>query len=430
MSAATASAPARHARRGLDIGPELTQGFDNLRAHKLRSLLTMLGMIFGVSAVIAMLSIGAGAQQQVIAFIEQLGVRNVIVEARESTDSQTLQRIRKLSAGLSFQDYRSIKANVAGIATTTARKRMVPTKVLPKPQGDVPTVYGVSPAYAQIASLQVTRGRFFDDTDDAASAPVAVLGQAAAAGIFGAVDPLDQFVKVNQQWFRVIGIAGPQMTVQSDVAGLPSTDRNNLIYVPIMSALLRLEDSNSWQKDEIDAVYLNMKPDADVVTAGAVVRGLLDVSHRGATDFSVIIPAELLAQQQRTKRLFEIVMVAIASISLLVGGIGIMNIMLASVMERTREIGVRRAIGATRRAIIRQFLIETTLITVTGGFAGTIVGIALSQLVAYFAGWSTIVTFTSVAVACLVSVTIGIVFGLYPAVRAAKLDPVHALHYE
>ena len=430
MSAATAGAPARHARRGLDIGPELSQGFDNLRAHKLRSLLTMLGMIFGVSAVIAMLSIGAGAQQQVIAFIEQLGVRNVIVEARESTDSQTLQRIRKLSAGLSFQDYRSIKANVDGIATTTARKRMVPTKVLPKPQGDVPTVYGVSPSYAQIASLAVTRGRFFDEADDTASAAVAVLGQAAAAGIFGALDPLDQFVKVNQQWFRIIGIAGPQMTVQSDVAGLPSTDRNNLIYVPIMSAMLRLEDSNSWQKDEIDAVYLNMKPDADVVTAGAVVRGLLDVSHRGATDFSVIIPAELLAQQQRTKRLFEIVMVAIASISLLVGGIGIMNIMLASVMERTREIGVRRAIGATRRAIIRQFLIETTLITVTGGFAGTIVGIALSQLVAYFAGWSTIVTFTSVAVACVVSVTIGIVFGLYPAVRAAKLDPVHALHYE
>jgi len=430
VSATTAGVPVRHARRGLDIGPELSQGFDNLRAHKLRSLLTMLGMIFGVSAVIAMLSIGAGAQQQVIAFIEQLGVRNVIVEARESTDSQTLQRIRKLSAGLSFQDYRSIKANVDGIATTTARKRMVPTKVLPKPQGDVPTVYGVSPAYAQIASLAVTRGRFFDEADDTASAAVAVLGQAAAAGIFGALDPLDQFVKVNQQWFRIIGIAGPQMTVQSDVAGLPSTDRNNLIYVPIMSAMLRLEDSNSWQKDEIDAVYLNMKPDADVVTAGAVVRGLLDVSHRGATDFSVIIPAELLAQQQRTKRLFEIVMVAIASISLLVGGIGIMNIMLASVMERTREIGVRRAIGATRRAIIRQFLIETTLITVTGGFAGTIVGIALSQLVAYFAGWSTIVTFTSVAVACIVSVTIGIVFGLYPAVRAAKLDPVHALHYE
>jgi putative ABC transport system permease protein len=194
--------------------------------------------------------------------------------------------------------------------------------------------------------------------------------------------------------------------------------------------MLRLEDSMSWQKDEIDAVYVTLTPSANVVSAGAVMRGLLDTSHRGATDFTVIVPAELLAEQQRTKRLFEIVMVAIASISLLVGGIGIMNIMLASVMERTREIGVRRAIGATRRAIVRQFLVETTMITVTGGFVGTVVGIVLSQLVAYFAGWSTIVSITSVAVACVVSVTIGIVFGLYPAMRAAELDPVKALHYE
>jgi putative ABC transport system permease protein len=420
----------RHARRGLDIGPELEQGFDNLRAHKLRSLLTMLGMIFGVSAVIAMLSIGAGAQQQVIAFIEQLGVRNVIVEAREAGDSQALQRVRKMSAGLSFQDFRSVQANLDGIAATTARKRLVPTKLLPKPQAEMPTVYGVSAAYERIANLRVTRGKFFTDADDTQAAPVAVLGQAAAAGLFGATDPLGQFVKVNQQWFRVIGVAGPQLSTQSDVAGLPAQDQNNLIYVPIMSALLRLEDSLSWQKDEIDGIYITLKPDADVVTAGAVVRGLLDVSHRGASDFSVIIPAELLAQQQRTKRLFEIVMVAIASISLLVGGIGIMNIMLASVMERTREIGVRRAIGATRRAIVRQFLVETTLITLTGGLAGTVVGVVLSELVAYFAGWETVVTVTSVAVACIVSVSIGIVFGLYPAVRAAKLDPVHALHYE
>ena len=433
MSAATATTTAsvpRHARRGLDIVPELEQGFDNLRAHKLRSLLTMLGMIFGVSAVIAMLSIGAGAQQQVIAFIEQLGVRNVIVEAREAGDSQALQRVRKMSAGLSFQDFRSIQANLDGIAATTARKRMVPTKILPRPQGEMPTLYGVSTVYQRIANLQTTRGRFFDDREEQDGAPVAVLGQAAAAGLFGATDPVNQFVKVNQQWFRVVGVAGPQLSTQSDLAGVPAQDQNNLIYVPLQSALLRLEDSLSWQKDEIDGIYINLKPEADVVTTGAVVRGLLDVAHRGATDFSVIIPAELLAQQQRTKRLFEIVMVAIASISLLVGGIGIMNIMLASVMERTREIGVRRAIGATRRAIIRQFLVETTLITVTGGLVGTVVGIVLSQLVAYFAGWETVVTVTSVAVACLVSVTIGIVFGLYPAMRAAKLDPVAALHYE
>jgi putative ABC transport system permease protein len=197
-----------------------------------------------------------------------------------------------------------------------------------------------------------------------------------------------------------------------------------------MAALLRLEDSMSWQKDEIDAVYLKLTPEASVVSTGALVRGLLETAHRGATDFTVIVPAELLAQQQRTRRLFQIVMVAIASISLLVGGIGIMNIMLASVMERTREIGVRRAIGATRRAIVRQFLVETTMITITGGFVGTVVGVGLSQMVAYFAGWSTIVSATSVIVACVVSVSVGIIFGLYPAMRAAKLDPVRALHYE
>jgi putative ABC transport system permease protein len=429
--AAVATLPVRRdARRGLDMLPELQQGFDNLRAHKLRSALTMLGMIFGVAAVIAMLSIGAGAQQQVIAFIEQLGVHNVIVEAREAGDNQALQKIRKVSAGLSFQDLRSIQSNVDGLVASTARKKLLPTKLLPKPQGDVPMVYGVSPPYQQIAGLRVTRGRFFNDEEDKAAAPVCVLGQAATAGLFGGADPLGQFVKVNQQWFRVIGVAGPQLTAQADVAGLPAQDRNNLIYIPLFSSILRLEDSMSWQKDEIDAVYVTLAPAANVVSAGAVMRGLLDTSHRGASDFTVIVPAELLAEQQRTKRLFEIVMVAIASISLLVGGIGIMNIMLASVMERTREIGVRRAIGATRRAIVRQFLVETTMITVTGGFVGTVVGIVLSQLVAYFAGWSTIVSLTSVAVACVVSVSIGIVFGLYPAMRAAELDPVKALHYE
>jgi putative ABC transport system permease protein len=429
MSAEPPARP-RDARRGLDLLPELHQGFDNLRAHKLRSVLTMLGMIFGVSAVIAMLSIGAGAQQQVIAFIEQLGVRNVIVEAREPADDQALQTIRKLSAGLSFQDLRSMQMNVEGIQRVTARKRHTPTNLLPKPRGETPVVYGVSASYASIAGLQVTEGRFFDEGDDERAAPVAVIGQAAAAALFGTQDPLHEFVKISDQWFRIVGVAAPQLAVQSDIAGVPAQDRNNLIYVPLSSAIFRLEDALSRRRDEIDGVYLSLTPEADVVTAGAVVRGLLDVSHRGASDFTVVVPAELLAQQERTKRLFEIVMVAIASISLLVGGIGIMNIMLASVMERTREIGVRRAIGATRRAIVRQFLVETTLITITGGFLGTVVGIALSQLVAYFAGWSTIVTVTSVAVASLVSVTIGIVFGLYPAMRAARLDPVQSLHYE
>jgi putative ABC transport system permease protein len=427
----TVSNPAaRVRRRGLDILPELGQGFENLRAHKLRSILTMLGMIFGVAAVIAMLSIGAGAQQQVIAFIQQLGVRNVIVEAREAPDNQTLQRVRLLSSGLSFRDLRAIQASLPGLEAVSARKRFVPSKLLPRLRGDVPAVFGVSTVYQQIGGLSMAQGRFFTAEEEAAAAAVAVLGRSTATAVFGSDDPVGRFVKLNEDWFRVVGVAAPRLAMQGDVGGLPAQDSNNVVYVPITAALHRIEDSQAFLRDEIDAIYLTIASEGEVPAAGAIVRGLLESTHRGADDYTVIVPAELLAQQERTRRLFQFVMVAIASISLLVGGIGIMNIMLASVMERTREIGVRRAIGATRRDVIRQFLIETTLITLTGGFTGTIVGIVLSQLVAYFAGWSTIVTVTSVVVACAVSVTVGIVFGLYPAVRAAKLDPVYALHYE
>ena len=417
-------------RRALDVRRELAQGLDNLRTHKLRSLLTMLGMIFGVGAVVAMLSIGAGARQEVIAFIEQLGVRNIIVEAREAGDDQTLQKVRKLSAGLSLADLRGIEANLEHLAASSARKRATPNKMLPKQQADAPSVYGVAPTFAGLSGLRISSGRFFDQKEHEAAAAVAVLGQAAAASLFGTEDPLGRFVKVNQQWFQVIGVAGPQLSAQTDVAGLPAQDRNNVIYVPLMAMMLRVEDSQSWRKDEVDALYLNLAPGADVTAAGAVVRGLLDAAHRGAGDFSVIVPADLLAEQQRTRRIFEVVMVAIASISLLVGGIGIMNIMLASVLERTREIGVRRAIGARKMDIVRQFLVETALITTTGGAVGIILGTALSQLVGYFAGWSTIVTATSIFLAFFVSVSVGIIFGVYPAVRAASLDPVQALHYE
>ena len=414
-----------------DFLPELRLGLENLRAHKLRSLLTMLGMIFGVAAVVAMLSIGAGAQQEVMAFIEQLGVRNLIVEAREAPDNQTLQKVRKLSAGLSFQDLRVIQSNIEHISAASARKRFTPSKLMPKPLGgDAPVVYGITPAYATIANLKVATGRFFDDAETSAAAPVAVLGEAASAALFGTDDPIGRYVKVNDQWFRVVGVAGPQLTVQSDVAGIPAQDRNNIIYVPLYSSVFRLEDGQSSQKDEIDGIYLQMNQGSDITGAAAMIRGILDVAHRGAGDFTIVSPAELLAEQRRTQRIFEMVMVAIASISLLVGGIGIMNIMLASVLERTREIGVRRAIGARQRDVVRQFLIETTIISLTGGVAGILMGVGLSQLIGVLAGWSTIVTTSSIVLAFGVSVAIGIVFGLYPAVRASRLDPVKALHYE
>jgi len=413
--------------------PDVGRSLESLLMHKLRTLLTMLGMIFGVAAVLAMLSIGAGAQQQVMAFIEDLGVRNLIVEAHETTEWQAYQKVRQQSPGLTFKDIRAMQATVPGLDVLTPRKRFSPTQVVPKPQGELPVVYGVEPSYRSIAGLKITAGRFFDDDEAAHASPLCILGEAARVRLFGLTDPLGKFVKINEQWFEVIGIAGAQAAVQSDqsgVAGVSAQDRNNLIYVPTASAILRLEDNYSSLRDDIDGVYLRLKQDVDITAAAATVRGILSASHRGADDYALVVPAELLAEQQRTKRIFDIVMVALASISLLVGGIGIMNIMLASVLERTPEIGLRRAIGAKQTDIIRQFVIETTMIAVAGGTLGLMLGVAMSRIIASFAGWSTIVTGGSLLLAFSVSVLIGLVFGVYPAMKASRLDPVQCLHYE
>ncbi len=241
---------------------------------------------------------------------------------------------------------------------------------------------------------------------------------------------MGKYVKVNEQWFHVIGVVGPQLTAQTPLAGVPAQDLNNLIYVPLYAATLRLEDTYSELRDEIDGIYLHLDARADSFVTAEVVRSILNVSHRNAGDFSVIVPAELLAEQRSTQRIFEIVMVAIAAISLLVGGIGIMNIMLAGILERTHEIGVRRAVGARQSDISRQFLVEALLISFVGGVTGIFFGIGISRLIAWLAGWSTIVTVSSILLAFLVSAAVGLVFGIYPAMKAARLDPVEALRYE
>jgi len=417
-------------QRWWNILPEFRQGLDTLAVHKMRTSLTMLGMIFGVAAVVSMLSIGAGAQQQVMAFIEQLGVRNLIIEGKEVTDWQAKQKIRQISPGLTFQDVRTILANASGIELSTARKRFTPSKMIPKPQQDMPTVYGVTPVYQQIVDLRVVTGRFFDANEDQYAAAVCVLGDGASASLFGQQEAVGKYVKVNEQWFHVIGVVGPQLSAQTPLAGLPAQDLNNLIYIPLYAAMLRLEDTYSELRDEIDGIYLHLDSHTDSFLTADVARSILNVSHHNAGDFSVIVPAELLADQRRTQRIFEVVMVAIAAISLLVGGIGIMNIMLASILERTHEIGVRRAVGARQADILRQFLVEALLISFVGGVTGIFFGFGISRLIAWLAGWSTIVTLASILLAFLVSAAVGLVFGIYPAVKAAQLDPVEALRYE
>lgn len=430
MNAIESVLPARFLLAYQQWARDVQLGWQNLVLHGLRSLLTMLGMIFGVAAVVAMLSIGAGARQKVMALIEQMGVHNLIVEAKETVEWQAHSKMRKISPGLTLQDYRIIRDDLDGVVASTPRKRITPTKIIPKIQQDMPTVNGVNPSYQKIAGLQVINGRFFDQSDEDHGAPVCVLGAAAKWSLFGSANPLDQYVKVNEQWFRVIGVVGPQLSSQTETAGTPAIDVNTNIYVPLQSALLRLEDSYSDVRDEIDGIYFQMAESAVLSQNAQVIRAVLDSSHHGADDYSVVVPAELLAEQKRTEHLFNVVMVAIASISLLVGGIGIMNIMLASILERTREIGLRRAVGARQSDIIRQFVVEATMISFAGGTIGVVFGFFISRMIAWLAGWSTIVTFSSIALAFLVSISVGLVFGIYPATKAARLDPVEAIRYE
>jgi putative ABC transport system permease protein len=409
---------------------DVQMGVQNLMVHGLRSLLTMLGMILGVAAVVAMLSIGAGARQKVMALIEQMGVHNLIVEAKETLEDQAHDKVRKISPGLTLKDYRVIQDDLAGVIASTPRKKMTPSKIIPKPQQDMPTVMGVYPNYQQIAGLHLLSGRFFDQSDEDRGTQVCVLGAAAKWSLFGSADPMGKSIKVNEQWFRVIGVVSPQLSAQSDGGAGATTDVNNNLYIPLQSAFLRLEDSYSGVRDEIDGIYLNLADGANIPQSSQVVRAILDSSHHGADDFSIVVPAELLAEQKRTEHLFNTVMVAIASISLLVGGIGIMNIMLASILERTREIGLRRAVGARQSDIVRQFVVEATMISFAGGTIGVVFGFVISRLIAWLAGWSTIVTFSSIALAFLVSISVGLVFGIYPATKAARLDPVEAIRYE
>jgi putative ABC transport system permease protein len=405
-------------------------GLASLLAHKLRSLLTMLGMIFGVGAVVAMLSITAGAQREMIRYIDLLGVNNIIVEANEAVDRDTLMAVREISPGLTFRDFRAIEQNTPNVEAMSPRKRFVPTSTLPRTDQEIPLLIGVLPNYTEIYPLTLIEGRFFDAEDNLRSAPVCVLGERAKINLIGYGEAVGKYVKINEVWLRVVGVMAPQATAEADVEGLEADDRNNLIVAPLNSVMRRFEDNNSYLKDEIDGIFIRVRSGSNPIEVSEVVRAILTATHNNAGDFSVLVPAGLLAQRQQQQFIFEVVMICIAGISLLVGGIGIMNIMLATVLERTREIGIRRAIGARQRDIVRQFLIEAVLISIVGGLIGIATGFGGSRIIAAIAGWSTVVTVSSIVVAFGVSVFIGLLFGIYPAVQAAKLDPIEAIRYE
>jgi putative ABC transport system permease protein len=261
---------------------------------------------------------------------------------------------------------------------------------------------------------------------------VCVLGNRAKISLLGyGPGATGKYIKINDTWLEVTGVLAPQVAASGPGAGPAGDDRDNLIFIPFNTFQYRFWDQTAFMvKDDLDGIDLQLKLGADSVRAAEVVTAILSSTHRNTEDFTVTIPAALLAQQQKTQTIFTYVMVAIAAISLLVGGIGIMNIVLATVMERTREIGIRRATGARRADIVRQFLSESVLISVGGGLLGIGFGMTLSWLIARTAEWKTIVTPSSVVIAFSVSVAVGVVFGIYPAVKASRIDPIEALRYE
>jgi putative ABC transport system permease protein len=410
--------------------PEIYMGLSSLLVHKLRTMLTMLGMIFGVGAVVAMLAITAGVEKEMLSYIDLLGVNNIIIEAKEAVDRNELQQRRAVSPGMTFRDYRAIMENTQGIEKATPRKRFKPLKVLPKTAAEPPMLIGVEPDYREIQSLKLVEGRFFNDDENATAAPVCVLGETTKVNLLGYEPAVGKYVKINDTWLQVVGVMASQSGGDTDVEGVEILSRNNLVVSPLRTVMFRFEDGNSYLKDEIDGIYLRVKPGTNSIETAAVINAILAAVHKDAGDYNVTVPAGLLEQKKRTSDIFKIVMICIAGISLLVGGIGIMNIMLATVLERTREIGIRRAIGARQADIVRQFLTEAVMISIIGGFLGIVFGVTLAQIIAAAAGWSTVVTFTSIAVAFGVSVGIGLLFGIYPAVQAAKLDPIEAIRYE
>jgi putative ABC transport system permease protein len=404
----------------------LASALANLASHKLRSLLTMLGMIFGVGAVIAMLSIGEGAERRALAMIQQMGLDNILVRSAELEEAE-LQEVRKKSLGVSFRDVAAIEEAVPGVEVAAPRVEVSPYKVFAAQGRTEAEVFGVSHQHRALMNLSLVEGRFFDRADVDGHAQVAVIGADVRQDLFGFGTAVGERVKVNDVWLRVIGVlapAGAGEAVQGVAVGSPDSQ----ILLPATTAQRKFD--HNPLASPLDEIVVRIGPGVEASNVAELVDGLVGRLHGGAEDYEVVVPEALLEQSRRTQRLFNLVMGAIAGISLLVGGIGIMNIMLATVLERTREIGVRRAVGARARDIRYQFVVEAFAISLLGGVAGVAAGVLIAWGVAASAGWETVVTPGAIFLATGVAITVGLVSGFYPAHRASLLDPIDSLRYE
>jgi len=398
-----------------------------LKQHKLRTALTLLGMVFGVGAVIAMLSIGEGARQEAMRLIESMGLRNLLVQERE-LDPETLREVREHSIGLSRNDVRAIQETLPSVAGLSEEKQVKTWSLFSLEAPSEAQLLAVSPSYFELASLHLAEGRPITEEDNNRFRQVAVLGAQAARDLFPGGDSLGQRFKANHLWLEVVGVLADRDLSKDEFEGVRLGGDRNRVFIPLETAYKRLRFESL--ESELDAIRLKLSDNADPQHAAKTVSHLLARRHADENDYELVVPAALLKQQQQTQRIFTIVMSAIAGISLLVGGIGIMNIMLATVLERTREIGLLRALGARKADIQHQFLMESATVAAIGALIGIFFGLLLAFVIQQLAGWPAAWSLFAIVLSVGICLITGIVFGWYPARQAAELDPIKALHAE
>ena len=421
--------------RFIRISRDIKLGVKNLLLHKLRSLLTMLGLVFGVGSVIAMLAIGEGASEQALEQIRKLGSRNVIVSSRKPPDDKNSgSRPSWLSIyGLLYDDAERVGRTIPTVTAVVPVKSMLKTSRFEKRALDL-RVIATTEGWFDLVKRPVLVGRTLTKRDMDAHAAVAVLTEYGARRLLATEHVLGESLSIEHNAFEVIGVVKSE---NSDGESMETPDNQTDVYIPLSSArerygdlfIRRTQGAMVREQVELHQMLVNVESEDEVERTASAITRILEMFHR-KKDYAVNVPLALLKQAEATKRTFSIVLGAIAGISLLVGGIGIMNIMLASVTERTREIGIRRAIGAKRNQIVLQFLIESLVLSAVGGFIGIGLGLMIPWLVTVFAGMPTVVTAWSLVLSLGISVGVGIGFGIYPAMRASRLDPIVALRHE
>jgi putative ABC transport system permease protein len=434
---------ARHPILRLFASPQhlwrtMSLGLKSIWLNKLRSFLTALGVIFGVASVIAMLAIGEGASHEAQEQIRRLGSQNIIIESVKPPDGQgsaTETRSMVIEYGLTLRDVQQIRQTVPGIEV------VVPSRVLTENIWNFDRsvdgqIIGALPIYPEMRNRAMVSGRFFTDLEMSEKLPVCAINETAAHELFPLSTPVGKSIRVKGYYYKVVGI------IQNEGARVggedsPTNSAGSQMFIPYATLMDQYGEtffrfrSGGFEAEKVEfhEAVVRVKDVNQVESRAEAIRQILTTNHK-KEDWRIIVPVELLRQAERTKRIFSIVLGSIAAISLVVGGIGIMNIMLASVTERTREIGIRRAMGARQSDIVVQFLIETVLLSGAGGIMGVILGISIPIAVQHFAGVTTVVKFWSPALAFLISVFTGIAFGIYPARRAARMNPVEALRHE